>query len=338
MRSLHVLTVVATAAVLYAGCATGDTGTYELGDDASTVDSSDGSSGSGGGDSTAHGDGSGDGSGNGGGNDSGNADGDDSGNMGGTDSSDGDDSGNGGMDSGNGGDDSGGDTGNGGTDSGGTDAGGDGNTCVTIAEPALPSHGGTACAVGDAGSCYPHDVSGYMPSYVPSFGAKQGVCTSSDISTYYTDCLASNNCGFWGGGPACLSCLVTDMSLTTYGALIQFSGVITVNTAGCIAAAEPCNVACAQRVQADLLCDNTTCNSGSFCPVVDQTSLLAYETCEQESDTSSASCGCYGFHQASSICQNRLSGSTHPAAAECDLAASTFQELYTAVATFMCGQ
>ena len=234
----------------------------------------------------------------------------------------------------------------GGTGSGGPtdDAGGDSGSCSPVAVTAPPTSGGPACqGLGDP-SCYPHDVTSFSPTWVPPVGHAMGACTAAQIADYYEQCLKNGPnrppCASWPNANAgCHACLVTDHGASTWGPLVTYGAVALVNTSGCIAMAEPCNQPCAQAIQADLACEAAACDPTSFavCDVTSQPGFEAYQTCVSNADST---CGCKGY-AASAQCEKDIATPSHPAFATCyastDPTQASFEQLYTSVATYMCG-
>lgn len=205
-----------------------------------------------------------------------------------------------------------------------------------------PTHGGAACQ--GSGTCWPQNETGFTATWVPPLGPHANACTSAQVTAFYDDCYGTNatatTCTTFEGdatNASCLSCLSTDHTASKYGALVDYGNVSSVNTAGCLAAAEPCNLTCAQAMQADLECENAACDPTSACDVVDQTSFNTYQSCVTQADSM---CGCSGY-SASAQCVSQIDSGAHAAYADCfgsnDPSTATFQQMYTAVAMFLCG-
>jgi hypothetical protein len=196
--------------------------------------------------------------------------------------------------------------------------------------------GGGVCAPPQPGQCGPGDVSTFVPTWHPPSGLRQGLCTMSQISDYYTFCLDPNATAsacqnFQLANASCTACLSTDESAATYGPLVGKSiGIVSINVAGCIALLEPCNLECAQASMAHDQCNEASC--GPNCPVFDSTSLQTYTSCGITSDQ----CGC-AWEAAREICTQSIQGSKHPAAV-CVTGATTFQQYFETVAPIFCGQ
>jgi hypothetical protein len=163
-------------------------------------------------------------------------------------------------------------------------------------------------------------------------GAHLHVCTATQIAGYYTQCQSSTatttGCSAWdSANTACHSCLYSTYTASRWGALVAGpSGNAYVNVGGCIALAEPCNAACGQALAAVEGCDDVACGTCAS---------ATYNACLSSADTCGA---CLGFDTASA-CRSSLMSSEHPAFADCwgSATSPTFQQLYTNVATFMCG-
>jgi hypothetical protein len=210
--------------------------------------------------------------------------------------------------------------------------------CTAVAvSPAEPAHGDGACS-STTGSCYPHSVTSLSPTWVPPLGSHTGACTAKQISAYFDACLGPNasnaTCGTFTNAPsnaACVSCIDTPDTATSFGALIDNGVVVYVNLGGCVALVEPCNLACAQAFQAVAQCTTTACAPNLYC-----TNANSYSACEQAAQ--GGSCACDGF-VAAGACMNSIAAAGHPAYTTCfGSQPSDFQATYTAVATFICGQ
>jgi hypothetical protein len=209
-----------------------------------------------------------------------------------------------------------------------------GSTCTAVSAGAIPTSGGASCQQGTSPTCWPQDETLFSPTWVPALGAHLNKCTPTQVSSFYTACLdttsTATTCNAWTQSAAnttCFGCLYTDSTAASYGALVAYSQALIVNQAGCIALAEPCNAQCAQAISAVTACEDDACGS-ILCP-----DYASYSTCASEADSCTA---CSGFATAAN-CVSMITGAGHPAAAACNLAATTAQAAYTSVATFMCG-
>jgi hypothetical protein len=129
----------------------------------------------------------------------------------------------------------------------------------------------------------------------------------------------------------CVGCIDTPNTASSYGALIDYSGIVYINIGGCVDLVEPCNLPCAKAFEAVSECTATACDPVLYC-----TTGPAYSACEQAAQT--GTCACDGF-AASSSCLDSIAVAGHPAFATClaSQANGDFQTTYTAVATFICG-
>jgi hypothetical protein len=207
-----------------------------------------------------------------------------------------------------------------------------GGQCTEILSTPPPATGGAACP--QAGTCWPHAETALSPAWVPPVGAHLGKCTATQVSGFYTACLdalsTTTTCSAWTqdtANTACFGCLYTDSTATSYGAVIGYSQSVIANEAGCLALVEPCNAPCAQAVSDMYACEDAACGS-TFC-----TDFASYNTCASQAD---ACTSCSGY-SSSAQCLSSITGTAHPAESICNLTATTFQPLYTSIATFMCG-
>jgi hypothetical protein len=209
-----------------------------------------------------------------------------------------------------------------------------GSTCAAVSVAPLPATGGAACPQGTSLTCWPQDETLFSPTWVPPVGAHLNRCTPAQMSAFYTACLGPTattiTCSAWtqvAANTTCFGCLYTKSTAASYGALVEYSAAVVINTAGCVALAEPCNTQCARAVSAMYACEDSACGFGAC------TDFTSYSTCTSEADSCSA---CGGYANAAN-CSSLLTGAQHPAAATCNLAGTTFQAVYTSVASFMCG-
>jgi hypothetical protein len=241
----------------------------------------------------------------------------------------------------------------GGSGSGSGETGADGGACVRV--PVMPANGGPACPMGDSG-CYPQDVTAFGPNWVPPLGHNLGLCTTAQIADYWGQCLGSTqsaSCPNWPTENAgCYACLVTPSSASHWGALVAYGTTmpaLSPNIGGCIALAEPCNLACASDVEAAQQCENAACNpSSGVCSVTDANSYASYMACINQATTqATGGCGCEGYYK-STNCVGTMAESLaeHPALGTCygpvasQVAAGgswTFQQSFQPMATYMCG-
>jgi len=217
--------------------------------------------------------------------------------------------------------------------------GGDAASCSRVTVMALPSHGGPACPT-DGSACYPANMSSFAPTWVPPLAGTphKGVCSASAISDVLEACLSSSStqsgCSSWeAANQACTACLFTDVTASSYGAMIVSGTESLANLPACIALAEPCNMPCALAVQADRLCSLEACNPSEGACASSET---AYDACFSIADVN---CGCTAFGTAANQCLSELEGApaAHPSVDLCAINDSDFNSRFTAVAAFLCG-
>ncbi len=213
------------------------------------------------------------------------------------------------------------------------------SACVPVTTGTLPPGGGACLEDSEGSACYPHDTSGLAPTWTPTMGPHLGVCNSEQISAFYTACedtsSTTTTCNAWknaAANSACFGCLYTPSTASSYGALVYYvnNELDEVNAFGCIALSEPCNQSCGAAMLAQLECENASCSS-PYC-----TSFDDYQTCSSEADNCTA---CQDLVNTSQNCQAELTNdpTNHPSVDTCNLNATSFQDFYTAIATYICG-
>jgi hypothetical protein len=202
-------------------------------------------------------------------------------------------------------------------------------------------------SIGDLPSCAPQAKAFSTPWVPPVANARQ--CTFPQISQYFDACESpaamGTDCTAWThdtANAACYACLSTDSTAMAYGALITFSGLQFLNIGGCIALANPANPAdqaCAAAVLAQTECQTEACDArpGANCAVAPGASLDAYRSCtELAVACPTGGCVCSAYDDAVGKCLGQLSSAATVACGLGPGGGSTFQALYTTIATFMC--
>jgi hypothetical protein len=168
--------------------------------------------------------------------------------------------------------------------------------------------GGSAlsCAGSDASTCSPQNLGNYKPVWVPP-RAPLSACTSSQISTYVTDCIADEDagaCSSFEGDTTNFDCMLSPLSSseTEYGPLLNAGGAIELNLGGCVALKDPCQTPCAVALEAELQCLEATC--GVVCPLTDMAAETAYDDCLDKA----ATCSCLPETKVADDCQTELVG------------------------------
>jgi hypothetical protein len=192
-------------------------------------------------------------------------------------------------------------------------------------------------AIVDANSCQPGEVETYTPSvYRPATAQWQGVCTSDQIATFGSACLALGGpsspdaCAAFAAPDAatapCAACILTPDSSSTYGPLIahDHGTFITPNVAGCIELTAPGQLSCAKAEAALLGCQLAACEAN--CPVHDTVTRSAYDACALAADTS----GCQPY-STMAACVSSLD------AAAASVCSGSFMDFYNAVVPLFCG-
>lgn len=203
----------------------------------------------------------------------------------------------------------------------------------------ISSEGGPGAA-SDAGSCGPGEVATYHPTYPPA-SVLYGACTMGQVQGLYDACFGSNKstdrCSdFRASNAACSACIITPESAPAYGPLIEHSGFVSTNVAGCIEVdvadgwasdAGAAELTCAHAVQALEGCELAACEAN--CEVYDSTSLAAFTSCAQSADQG----GCGTFASAAA-CLDPASDAALPIPAAC--LEADFATFYAMVVPIFC--
>jgi hypothetical protein len=166
-----------------------------------------------------------------------------------------------------------------------------------------------------------------LPAYKPLPAGTGGTCSATDISLFYTDCLASssttNLCASATQtiGTSCSDCLVgVQGNSTVWGALVATTGDVFVNVGGCyLANVGSTAQACATAYEAYTLCVSTACGDVSDGGVTN---------CVESAAATGGQCSCQ-LSAANTACAPFASS---PCASTTD----DFQMLFTETATQMC--
>jgi len=226
--------------------------------------------------------------------------------------------------------------------------------CALAAPSARAADGGTDAGAdagddgGDAGLVCPTPApipAGYVPPAYVHGVPHQNACSPQLIADYYTQCLGSaataQTCAPWTNSPdaahqACLACLVTPVTASAYGPVVQTTlGDVIVsepNLAGCIEIADPAGLACATKLQDRTDCDEAACNT--VCPVTDDPSFQQWETCETNADNAAGSCQAY-FQATSCVASEMPDGGVAEACFP-TVANPGFEDEYNAIAPVFC--
>lgn len=192
-----------------------------------------------------------------------------------------------------------------------------------------------------ANVCAPSDMSGFTPVWHPPV-AHSTSCSAAQIAAYH-QCLIDGetqanpaSCAPFQGttasaaDKACMQCILTPDTASSYGAIIVHKGEIEINVAGCIAIAtnDPQGAGCAGKVQASGECLNAACSAN--CPVVDGTSFQLEQACE----AAAASGTCKPISDAAACTDGLVEAGG--ATATC-LTGQTFDDLYDSIVPVFCG-
>ncbi len=172
-------------------------------------------------------------------------------------------------------------------------------------------------------TCDPQSVGGFTPKWTPPEAWKQGACSATQISSFYTACLtppiSAQTCGaFVQANGSCATCLQSQDTDAKAAAIVwhEHQAYWTVNVAGCIANA---------------MGHQQSCNA---CWAAQGTSATfqQFATCEQQAGSST--CSTYA-----SAVPTACGDLTTSAAGVCmPQSGATAQAAYMQVAPLFCGQ
>ncbi len=202
-------------------------------------------------------------------------------------------------------------------------------TCAVAVALGVAAVSGVGCdaalGLGDPVTCpTPADVSTFSPPGITPPNDSQNVCTATQISNFYDNCLDPNApggaCSTWASANAtCFGCLYTRQSDPSWGALVDDGTLITVNDVGCAdlieGTADPGS--CAYALNAARECYVAAC---------DWCTDNGYSDCT----TTASKAGCAGY-------QSDFSNACTGAPAAC-LSGSDFHSKFLAVAPVFCSQ
>jgi hypothetical protein len=181
--------------------------------------------------------------------------------------------------------------------------------------------------------CPPGEVSSFSPTWVAPKPASAS-CSPAAIDQYAKDCLdpqtrSTSACtAFQNANKACVACLVTPESSSSYGAsILRSNGVISLNVGGCIAllSGDLGATGCGGKYEASRQCSATACDA---CPIPegDDAAFQAYLKCL--SDAEKTVCKSY----AGAVCPAPDAG----AVAACELDGATFVDNFKKLAPLFC--
>ena len=218
--------------------------------------------------------------------------------------------------------------------------GADGGVLVNDGAPG-PDDDAASGFAPDGGSCGPGDVATYHPTYHAA-NVQIGACDAGQVQSFFDACFGStkstSDCqDFRTKYPTCASCIITPESATTYGPIIDHTGFVSTNVAGCIevtvaevgtaADAGVAELTCAHAVEALAGCELAACEAN--CAVHDATSLSEFSQCTRSAD--GAGCGTFS---AAASCVNPESDAAVPIPSAC--VQSDFAAFYAAIVPLFC--
>lgn len=213
-----------------------------------------------------------------------------------------------------------------GDDSGVGDAGDASSKDVTLDKKTLPD-----VAVPDTGpSCTPATVAPGDLTWTPPHAPDLTACSDQQIQDYFTNCLpgSGTSCATYEkltANAACIKCIISQKTDATYGPLIAVpNGVVYANTGGCVALeqGDVTNTGCGAKIWEESECEDLACSDNCA-----GAAFADYQKC-----TTAARSGTCAA-EVTAECNLADAGNV----AACNLAATSFQALYTSIATVFCG-
>jgi hypothetical protein len=117
--------------------------------------------------------------------------------------------------------------------------------------------------------CPPVDAASFAPTWHPPAGPNLGACTDAQLSALIPACFETTSttttCGAWLYDPTnstCLACWQGSVGAATWAPFVHVDNpgeADYVNIGGCVALADPPEIACAHSIQAQLECEMASC-------------------------------------------------------------------------------
>jgi hypothetical protein len=170
---------------------------------------------------------------------------------------------------------------------------------------------------GDGGdSCSPRSVATFKPVYSEPIGPYTGSCTLEQLSDMVSDCFAPSAtkpaCDEWVNATenmGCLDCWEGPETSSVWTPILYANNggqEVLIDIGGCIALADPSQLACAHSIEYVMQCEIAACLEA--CPIPPDNDLTALSKCSGEADMH----GCADYVASASECETSLS--TSPAA------------------------
>jgi hypothetical protein len=204
---------------------------------------------------------------------------------------------------------------------------GDSSTVQDVKSEKKPIESGPPVEAGP--TCSPSDVNQADLTWTPPRAINPTGCSDAQIAGYYAACLnGGSGCSTFEGAAnntACVKCINSLSTDSAYGPLIAVpNNVVYANIGGCIAltTGDVSSTGCGAKAWEASECEDKACSDNcagaQFADYQKCTNAAASGTCANE---------------VKAECDLSDAGSV----AACNLNASTFQDLYTAITTVFCG-
>ncbi len=168
--------------------------------------------------------------------------------------------------------------------------------------------GGTSPPPAEAGACAPGDVADFAPDWRPPPNSFTGDCSAAQLQSAVDACFGEKatpgSCAAWratGDADGCIECLISPSVSRTWAPIVSTLGELELfNVGGCVALADPTQLACAQAVQAALQCEMNACFG--LCRLPDSGEPAAVQGALGGCFQAAGAAGCTAYASAASAC------------------------------------
>ena len=179
-------------------------------------------------------------------------------------------------------------------------------------------------------TCTPSDVNAADLTWTPPRPINPTGCSDAQIAGYYAACLnGGSGCSTFEGAAnnkACVACINSNITDSAFGPLIAVpNNVVYANIGGCIAlvSGDTSSSGCGAKSWEASECEDKACSDNCV-----GAQFTDYQNCTKAA--ASGTCA----NEEKAVCDLSDAGNV---TAACNLNASTFQDLYTAITTVFCG-
>jgi hypothetical protein len=159
-------------------------------------------------------------------------------------------------------------------------------------------------------ACVPGSLAGFEPAYMTPVGPYANACTVAQLTDAVDACFGPSSsasaCNDWVDASANLGCLncwsgpETNLIWTPILYAVHGGQEVEIDTGGCIALADPSELACAKSVEAIQQCELAACLPSCIIPSDDD--LTAITKCTSEANMGE----CLKYAEAAAACESAL--------------------------------